>query len=164
MTETGAESGPDSPDASGRTGPPVGAPGQQADTESATPPYEGRTTEGADAEDIDEPEERKQRFAGVPDATRGSRTEEPTDPDTTPGGRTASPADEQPAGAEVQTRDSDPGVGPAHHPGTTRGEDVADRQDEPGRTDEGTKGESGRPVGSSTSRDATTVDPQESGD
>lgn len=159
MTETGAESGL-GPDASGRTGPPVGAPGQQAENDAPTPPYDGRTTAGADAGDSDEPEERKQRFAGVPQGTKGSRTEELSDPDATPGGRTASPADEQPAGEETQTRDSDPGVGPAHFAGTKRGEDVTDTESESGREDQGRKGESDRPVGASTARDSTAVDPE----
>ena len=42
------------------------------------------------------------------------------------GGATASPADEQPADQMPETEASDPGVGPAHVAGTTRGEDVSD--------------------------------------
>ena len=47
---------------------------------------------------------------------------------STPNDSGVSPADEQPAveGAGVP---SDPGVGPAHVPGTTRGEDVGDGDD-----------------------------------
>jgi hypothetical protein len=48
------------------------------------------------------------------------------DPDETARGATASPADEQPADQMPETEASDPGVGPAHVPGTTRGEDVGD--------------------------------------
>lgn len=44
---------------------------------------------------------------------------------------------------------------------TESGEDVAERSDEPGRHDAGTQGESERPVGDSTARDSTGVDPKE---
>lgn len=160
MTETGAESA-HGPDASGRTGPPVGSAGQQAENDAPIPPYDGRTTKGADADDADEPDERKQRFAGVPEGTKGSRTESVSDPDATPGGRTASPADEQPAGEVAETKaPSDPGVGPAHHAGTTRGEDLAAAKGEAGRRDEETTGEAGRPVGTSTGRDSSSVNEQ----
>ncbi|CAN5577836.1 hypothetical protein BH18ACT1_BH18ACT1_12090 [soil metagenome] len=40
---------------------------------------------------------------------------------------------------------------------------MGDEEDEPGREDTGTKGESDRPTGTSTARSATTVDPQGSG-
>lgn len=160
MTETGAESGL-GPDASGRTGPPVGGVGQEADNGTPVPPYEGRTTAAA-TEDSDEPEERKQRFEGVPGGTKGSRTEELTNPDSTPGGRTTSPADEQPAAEQTQTRDSDPGVGPAHMPGTLRGEDVIEKEGEAGRERTGTKGASDRPVGQSTDQDDTSINSQSS--
>jgi hypothetical protein len=130
------------------TGPTPEEPGQ----DTPTPPYEGRTTEAAGP---DEPDEREQRFAGV---HPGSRTESLTDPSDTPGGRTASPADEQPAEDEIQTRPTDPGVGPAHYAGTPRGEDVAD-DSEAGRQDAGTTG-ADRPAGTSDARDATSVNPQ----
>jgi hypothetical protein len=43
-----------------------------------------------------------------------------------------------------------------------RGEDIVeDEGKEPGRVDLGTKGASERPVGTSTARDSTGVDPQE---
>jgi hypothetical protein len=44
---------------------------------------------------------------------------------------------------------------------TKSGEDTALSEDEAGREDLGTKGESERPVGTSTARDSTGVDPQE---
>ena len=48
------------------------------------------------------------------------------DPAETERGATASPADEQPADQMAETEASDPGVGPAHYPGTTRGDDLSD--------------------------------------
>jgi hypothetical protein len=147
------------PDPSLRSGPPVSG---EASTEGAVaPPYEGRTTERAAGEEPGdgEPAERRERAEGT---APGSRTEELTDPDSTAGGRTESPADEQPAAEQEQTRDSDPGVGPAHHPGTPRGEDEAEAP-EPGREDTGTRGVSERPVGESSGRAATGVDPESAG-
>ena len=44
---------------------------------------------------------------------------------------------------------------------TTRGEDVAKGEKEPGRKDTGTQGPSQRPVGTSTARDSTSIDPKE---
>jgi hypothetical protein len=43
------------------------------------------------------------------------------------------------------------------------GEDVAKQEDEEGRDDTGTKGETGRPTGTSDSRAGTSVDPHDSG-
>ena len=103
-----------------------------------------------------EPDERRQRAEGVPVGD--------TDPDSTPGGRTTSPAaDELPAEEVEVTRESDPGVGPAHYAGTTRGEDVGERPDESEDEGRGTTGEdgAGRPVGESGPRDATSIHPQE---
>lgn len=42
-----------------------------------------------------------------------------------------------------------------------RGEDVAKEKKEAGRQDEGPEGASGRPTGSSTGRDVTSVDPDD---
>ncbi len=155
-SETG-KAGP-GPDPSGRGGPPTGG---EASTEGVVaPPYEGRTTKDASADPSGEPEERQQRAAGV---QPGSRTESLTDPDQTPGGRTTTPADEQPAGEVEVTRDSDPGVGPAHYAGTTRAEDAGEaphESEEAGRETTGVN-EVGRPIGESSARDATTIDPQE---
>jgi hypothetical protein len=44
---------------------------------------------------------------------------------------------------------------------TKSGEDVGATEDEAGREDLGTKGQSERPVGTSDARDSTGVDPQE---
>jgi hypothetical protein len=52
------------------------------------------------------------------------------------------------------------GTDPADSPNRS-GEDVAKQEDEAGREDLGTKGQSERPVGTSTARDSTGVDPQE---
>ena len=41
------------------------------------------------------------------------------------GGGTGSPADEQPAAEAPESRGDDSGTGPAHEPGTPRGEDHA---------------------------------------
>lgn len=78
----------------------------------------------------------------------------------TPTGQTSAPADEQPAGDVEVTRESDPGVGPAHYPGTSRGEDLGDGNKESGRDDTGTN-EAGRPTGESDAQDTTTINPQE---
>jgi hypothetical protein len=51
---------------------------------------------------------------------------------------------------------TDPGESP-----TKSGETTGATEDEAGREDLGTKGQSERPVGTSTSRDSTGVDPQE---
>jgi hypothetical protein len=88
----------------------------------AVPPYEGRR----ETADVAGEEERRKDGATVGGATgpvESGRRAAP-DPEDTPRGAVASPADEQPA---AESGGKDPGeasVGPAHHPGTTRGEDV----------------------------------------
>ena len=153
MSESESVKAGPGPDPSGRGGPPTGG---EASTEGVVaPPYEGRTTKDASVDPTGEPEERQQRAEGIPTGS--------TDPAATPGGQTSSPADEQPAGEVEVTRDSDPGVGPAHHAGTTRGEDVGEaphESEESGRESTGTDA-AGRPTGESSARDTTTIDPQE---
>jgi hypothetical protein len=123
------------------------------------PPYEGRTTSGAAADDPDEPEERKQRAAATGEGMRSSGT---TDPSSTPGGRTASPADEVPAEDVTPTRpQEDPGVGPAHLSGSSRAEDVAEQEGEAGRSRTGRSGATDRPEGGSSSRDHTGINPED---
>jgi hypothetical protein len=88
------------------------------------PPYEGRK-ESADVAD-----EQAMRREGVtvggatgPVASAERKAPEPAD---TPRGAVASPAEDTPA---EQTPSGDPGpasVGPAHHPGTPRGEDAGE--------------------------------------
>jgi hypothetical protein len=82
-------------------------------------------------------------------------------PDSNPAnpGQTASPANESPARDEEVTDDAPEtphGVGESI---TTRGEDQSKEQ-EAGREDLGTKGPTERPVGTSTARDRTSIDPQ----
>jgi len=45
---------------------------------------------------------------------------------------------------------------------TRRGEDVSDTEHEAGRHDTGTQGDTDRPTGTSTARDVSGVDPQDS--
>jgi hypothetical protein len=86
---------------------------------SAVPPYEGRR----ESADLDQDAVRE--GARVGGATGPVPNEEMAAPDPagTPGGSTGSPADEQPASASPQSDLDDGGVGPAHQPGTPRGED-----------------------------------------
>jgi hypothetical protein len=89
-------------------------------------------------------------------------------------GATTSPADERPAGAgDVATGSAGAGAQTATRadaatPGdvgtstTRRGEDVVAEDGEDGRRTTGTQSESQRPVGESTPRDSTGIDPQES--
>jgi hypothetical protein len=92
---------------------------------STVPPYEGRREDA----DIDPQEESSKDEAKVGGATGpvADPSAKAPDPAETERGATASPADEQPADQMVETKASDPGVGPAHYPGTTRGEDLSDR-------------------------------------
>jgi hypothetical protein len=102
---------------SGR-GPATHVPGE-TEPGGVLPPYDGRTT-GDEGESVGKDVE-------------GLTSPEPTD---TPGGRDASPADEHPATDDGDDEPSDPGVGPAHIPGTTRGEDLAPDDHEPDRPGE----------------------------
>ncbi len=88
------------------------------------PPYEGRR----ETADVDPSQESTKEGAKVGGATGPveddqSKAPEPADTDR---GAVASPADEQPAEQMTESEESDPGVGPAHVPGATRGEDVGD--------------------------------------
>ena len=87
-----------------------------------TPPYEGRQEKA----DIGGSDEVTEQGVGVGGARRPAESDgqsgEP-DPEQTPRGAVASPADEQPA---EESGGDDPGeaaTGPAHQPGTRRGED-----------------------------------------
>jgi hypothetical protein len=128
---------------------------------SAVPPYEGRTesTEDATRSSADNPA----NVGGGAGPVEHDEMKSP-EPESTPGGATASPADEQPASEASATEPSDPGTGPAHYPGTPRGEDAAEREGkEAGREDTGAESndEAGRPTGESSNRDQTSIDPQE---
>jgi hypothetical protein len=99
---------------SGR-GPATHVPGK-TEPGGVLPPYDGRTKSG----DVDSDNGR-----GGPRTVEGLTSPEPAD---TPGGRDASPADEQPAVVSDDDEPADPGVGPAHIKGSSRGEDISDGQ------------------------------------
>lgn len=123
------------------------------------PPYEGRTT--GDRDEIGE-------------ELRGTVERQLDETKTGNPGATASPAVESPVGAgEVATGSAGAGDQTATRadaatPGdvgtstTRRGEDIVEEEGEDGRHRTGTQGESQRPVGESTPRDSTSIDPQES--
>src|SRR3954452_12487933 len=101
------------------------APGDPRSTDLSgrtVPPYEGRQ-EGAH---VDSEEERRPEGATVGGATGPveSSDREAPEPADTPRGTVASPADELPAEDSPAGESEEASVGPAHVPGTTRGEDV----------------------------------------
>ncbi len=124
-------------------------PGGDIEPGGLVPPYEGRTTGRGDSESTEASASSVERQLGG--VTRGGA------------GQTASPADESPVDpSEVTDRvpETPLGVGESIN---RRGEDIADDEGkESGRDDAGTQGASDRPVGTSTPRDASTVNPQES--
>jgi hypothetical protein len=108
------------------------SPGEPGPTDfegKAAPPYEGRR----ESADVDGEEKLRRDGANVGGATGPVESDEKKAPEPadTPRGGVASPADERPA---EETPSGDPGeasVGPAHHAGTTRGEDVSrDKHDQ----------------------------------
>jgi hypothetical protein len=82
---------------------------------SDTPPYEGRR-ESADVDSADEAVRGGARVGGATGPLAGDDA-----PDAVPES-TGSPADEQPAADMPETDLDDDRVGPAHEPGTRRGE------------------------------------------
>jgi hypothetical protein len=82
-----------------------------------TPPYEGRR-ETADIEDDRDAVREGARVGGATGPVESDTAASPTE-------STGSPADEQPAARMPETDLDDDRVGPAHGPGTTRGEDQA---------------------------------------
>jgi len=86
------------------------------------PPYEGRRK----AADVDGEEKTRRDGAEVGGATgpAESASRRAPDPEATPRGGVASPADELPAEDAPDGGSEEATVGPAHVPGTTRGEDV----------------------------------------
>lgn len=87
----------------------------------AVPPYEGRR----ESADLDQDAVREgARVGGATGPVENDDFAAP-DPADTPRGATASPADEQPAAEAPETDLDDDRVGPAHEPGTSRGEDRA---------------------------------------
>jgi hypothetical protein len=122
------------------------------------PPYEGRTTGQRD---------------DLSDELRGTVERQLDETKKGNPGATSSPAVERPVGAgEVVSGSAGAGEQTATRadaatPGgvgtstTRRGEDVVGEDGEDGRHRTGTQGESQRPVGKSTPRDSTGIDPQE---
>jgi len=123
------------------------------------PPYEGRSTGSSD--DLGE-------------ELTGTVERQLADTKTGRPGATASPAEESPvregevatgaggAGDQTATRADAATPGGVGTSTTRRGEDVGEEEGEDGRHTTGTQGESQRPVGTSTPRDSTSIDPQDS--
>jgi hypothetical protein len=108
-----------------------GAPGPTDFEGKELPPYEGRQ----ESADVDDEEKLHRDGANVGAATGPVESDRPKAPEPadTPRGAVASPADEQPAAEQEGTDPGEASVGPAHHAGTTRGEDVSrDRHDQGG--------------------------------
>lgn len=100
----------------------------------AIPPYDGRR----ETADVDGPEKEYKDGANVGGATGPVETDDSLDrpePADTPRGAVASPSDEIPATSATEDTPSDPGVGPAHYPGTQRGEDEVKGREQPGGRD-----------------------------
>lgn len=122
------------------------------------PPYEGRTTG---------------QSGDLSDDLTGTVERQLADTKTGRPGATASPAEESPvgtgevasgsagAGGQTATRADAATPGDVGTSTTRRGEDVLEEDGEAGRHRTGTKSESQRPVGESTARDSTGIDPQE---
>jgi len=123
------------------------------------PPYEGRTTGFSEDE--------------TSKALEGTVERQMEDTKTGNAGATSSPVQESPvrsdevasgsAGAGDQTATSTDastplGVGTSVT-GNRGGEDIAEGEGEEGRHETGTQGQSQRPVGESTPRDSTSIDP-----
>ncbi|HET6751557.1 MAG TPA: hypothetical protein VFL71_20115 [Actinomycetes bacterium] len=106
------------------------------------PPYEGRQEEGPGA--AGEEKAFHPEAAGPPGPGREISEEERE------GVPSTDTSAESPLGVGVST--------------TRRAEDIARREDEPGRETTGVKGESERPVGESSQRDSTGVGPQDPGE
>ena len=90
----------------------------------AVPPYQGRR-ETADVDPQEESTKDGAKVAGATGPVEDDQQKAP-DPSATERGAIASPADEQPADQMPETEESDPGVGPAHVAGTSRGEDLSE--------------------------------------
>ena len=123
------------------------------------PPYEGRTTgsnEGEVSDALTGTVERQldETKTGRPGATSSPAQESAVNADEVSGG--AGGAGQQTA---TNTDASTPlGVGGSI---TRSGEDVVEEDGEDGRHQTGTQGQTDRPVGTSTPRDSTAIDPQE---
>jgi hypothetical protein len=109
----------------------------------------------------------------IKEELRGTVERQLADTKTGNPGATTSPAQESPVGADEVSGDA-AGAGEQTATSTNaatpldvgtsttrRGEDVVGEDGEDGRFATGTKGETQRPVGESTARDSTGIDPQE---
>jgi hypothetical protein len=83
------------------------------------PPYDDRKTE-ADAEEATQKEGARTAGATAPVSDDQLKAADPSD---TERGRTASPADEQPADETPDGESEEATTGPAHTPGTLKGEE-----------------------------------------
>jgi hypothetical protein len=99
-----------------------GEPGPTDFEDKTVPPYEGRRQTA----DIDGEENVHRDGADVGGATGPAESDErrAPEPSATPRGAVASPAAEQPAAETPDGESEEATVGPAHHAGTPRGEDV----------------------------------------
>jgi hypothetical protein len=107
-------------------GPSTHVPGEQ-EPGGVVPPYEGRQESGEVARN-DSPDGVVVDGADVGGAQGMVETRSGLNfpkPEDTPGGRTTSPADEQPAEESGGGAPTEEGTGPAHTPGTPKGEDHA---------------------------------------
>lgn len=122
------------------------------------PPYEGRTTGQRDdlSDDLRGTVERQldETKKGNPGATSSPAVESPVGADEVAHGSAG-------AGEQTATRADAATPGGVGTSTTRRGEDVVGEDGEDGRHRTGTQGESQRPVGESTPRDSTGIDPQE---
>lgn len=131
IAEDGTQTNPESGTDGGRSsrGPSLSVGGEQ-EPGGEIPPYEGRQT--SVPVDTDGSDYRGGvRVGGATGPVESSRESASPDPENTPRGAVASPADERPAAAEPDADEhdladprNDPGVGPAHEPGTGRAEDL----------------------------------------
>ena len=122
------------------------------------PPYEGRSTGRSDdlGDELTDTVERQldDTKTGNPGATSSPAAESPVQ-----GGEVAGAS--AGAGDQTATRADAATPGDVVTSTTRRGEDVVDEDGQDGRYRSGTQGESERPVGESTPRDSTGIDPQE---
>lgn len=125
--------------------------------QSNIPPYEGRSTgEGELSDELKGTVERQlaDTKTGRPGATASPADESPVQSSEVPSGSAG-------AGQSTATDTQATTAGGVGTSTTRRGEDVVDEEGEDGRFKTGTQGESQRPVGESTARDSTGIDPQE---
>jgi hypothetical protein len=130
VAEDGIQESPQGPMGGGEGGrssygPSTSTSGEQ-EPGGLAPPYAGRKQSASE-----DPGDIRRDGANVGGATAPTESDEmkAPDPDDTPGGRTWSPGDDElPAGESPGGRPSgqDPDTGPAHTPGTGRGENKAD--------------------------------------